>query len=70
MADTPGTAGPDVSGDSRDTQAVWAGEETYLVERATQVPVVYSAAYGYPDVDAWLEVAQGKRTSGRSGASG
>ena len=61
MADTPGTAGPDVSGDSRDTQAVWAGEETYLVERATQVPVVYSAAYGYPDVDAWLEVAQGKR---------
>lgn len=45
---------------SLDTQAVWAGEEESLVQGATQVPVVYSAAYGYPDVDAWLDVAHGR----------
>ena len=28
---------------------------------ATQVPVVYSAAYGYPDVDSWLDVALGRQ---------
>jgi len=28
----------------------------------TQVPIVYSAAYGYPDVDAWLDVALGHQT--------
>ena len=60
MADTPRPTRPDVSGASRDTQAVWAGEDAYLVEGATQVPVVYSAAYGYPDLDAWLAVAQGR----------
>ena len=60
MADTPGPTRPGVSGASRDTQAVWAGEDAYLVEGATQVPVVYSAAYGYPDLDAWLAVAQGR----------
>ena len=42
---------------SRDTLAVWAGENEYLVQGATQVPVVYSAAYGYPDIDTWLEAA-------------
>lgn len=42
------------------TKAVWAGEGTYLVEAATQVPVVYSCAYGYPDVDTWLDVALGR----------
>ena len=31
------------------------------MQGATQVPVVYSAAYGYPDVDTWLEVALGRR---------
>lgn len=45
---------------SLDTQAVWAGEEESLVQGATQVPVVYSAAYEYPDVDAWLDVAHGR----------
>lgn len=55
-----GTGGTGDNGVSRETQAVWAGEEAYLVENATQVPVVYSAAYGYPDVDAWLEVATGR----------
>ena len=45
------------------TLAVWAGEESYLMQGATQVPVVHSVAFGYPDVDAWLAVAQG-RTAG------
>ena len=39
------------------TQALWAGEEASLVMGATQVPIVYSAAYGYPDLDQWLDVA-------------
>jgi cystathionine gamma-synthase len=43
------------------TLAVWAGEDGSLVQGATQVPVVYSAAYGYPDVDAWLDVALGRK---------
>lgn len=42
------------------TTAVWGGEEESLLQGATQVPVVYSAAYGYPDVDTWLEVALGR----------
>jgi cystathionine gamma-synthase len=46
---------------SPDTLAVWAGEGGSLVQGATQVPVVYSAAYGYPDVDTWLDVALGKK---------
>ena len=45
---------------SRATRAVWAGEEESLAQGATQVPVVYSAAYGYPDVDSWLDVAGGR----------
>jgi len=46
---------------SSSTLAVWAGESESLEHGATQVPVVYSAAYGYPDVDTWLEVATGRR---------
>ncbi len=42
------------------TQAVWAGEDHYLVDRATQVPVVHSVAFGYDDVDEWLAVARGE----------
>lgn len=42
------------------TRTVWGGEGESLVMGATQVPVVYSAAYGYPDVDAWLDVALGR----------
>jgi cystathionine gamma-synthase len=42
------------------TLAVWGGEESYLLQGATQVPVVQSVAFGYPDVDAWLAVAQGR----------
>ena len=40
---------------------MWAGEGESLVQGATQVPVVYSAAYGYPDVDEWLDVALGDK---------
>lgn len=43
------------------TLSVWAGEDPPLAEGATQVPVVYSAAYGYPDLDTWLDVALGRR---------
>jgi cystathionine gamma-synthase len=43
------------------TQAVWAGESQSLAQGATQVPIVYSAAFGYGDVDEWLEVALGRK---------
>jgi cystathionine gamma-synthase len=42
------------------TQSVWAGEETYLTEHSTQVPIFQTISFGYPDVDQWLEVALGK----------
>jgi cystathionine gamma-synthase len=45
------------------TLAVRAGEEAALAHRATQVPIVYSAAFGYPDVDSWVDSALG-RTEG------
>lgn len=47
----------EISRASLATQALWAGEESSLVMGATQVPIVYSAAYGYPDLDQWLDVA-------------
>jgi len=43
------------------TRAVWAGEETYLLQGATQVPVVHSVSFGYRDLDEWLQVALGQR---------
>jgi cystathionine gamma-synthase len=43
------------------TEAVWAGEEEYICERSTQVPVVHSVSFGYRNVDEWLEVATEKR---------
>jgi cystathionine gamma-synthase len=42
------------------TLSVWAGEDGSPVQGATQVPIVYSAAYGYPDVESWLDVALGR----------
>jgi len=42
------------------TVAVWGGEDRYLVDRATQVPVVHSVSFGYEDLDEWLDVALGK----------
>jgi cystathionine gamma-synthase len=53
--DEPGARPPD----SLETMAVWGGEERYLLDRATQVPVVHSVGFGYPDVDEWLDVATG-----------
>ncbi len=43
------------------TRSVWAGEETRWMHGATQVPVVHSVSFGYPDMDEWLEVAQGEK---------
>ncbi|GAB4540010.1 MAG: methionine gamma-lyase [Anaerolineae bacterium] len=43
------------------TLAVWAGEEEYLMQGATQVPVVHSVSFGYRDVDEWLQVALGQK---------
>ncbi len=43
------------------TKVVWAGEEEYLLQGATQVPVVHSVGFGYHDLDEWLDVALGKR---------
>lgn len=42
------------------TLAVWGGEEEYLLDRATQVPVVHSVSFGYEDLDDWLAVALGQ----------
>jgi cystathionine gamma-synthase len=42
------------------TLAVWAGEDEYLLQGATQVPVVHSVSFGYKDVDQWLRVALGQ----------
>jgi cystathionine gamma-synthase len=62
MADDPHDPAPNpADGTTPDTLCVWAGEDESLVQGATQVPVVYSAAYGYPDVDAWLDVALGRK---------
>lgn len=44
-----------------ETIAVWGGEEEYLLAGATQVPVVHSVAFGYRDLDQWMEVSQGRR---------
>ena len=51
----------DLEGMHVDTRAIWAGEDRYLVDRATQVPVVQSVSFGYGDLDEWYEVALGRR---------
>ncbi len=43
------------------TRTVWAGEEEYLMQGATQVPIVHSVSFGYNDMDEWLQVALGKK---------
>ena len=43
------------------TLAVWGGEEEYLLQGSTQVPVVHSVSFGYRNVDDWLEVALGRK---------
>ncbi len=46
---------------SKATQCIWAGEETSLIQGATQVPVVHSVGFGYKDVDEWMQVALGEK---------
>jgi cystathionine gamma-synthase len=43
------------------TRTVWSGEEEYLMQGATQVPVVHSVSFGYRDLDEWLRVALGQQ---------
>ena len=43
------------------TKCVWSGEEEYLMQGATQVPVVHSVSYGFDDVDEWMAVAKGEK---------
>ncbi len=43
------------------TRAVWAGERGERWMGATQVPVALSVSYSYETVEAWLEVALGKK---------
>lgn len=45
---------------SAGTLSVWGGEDRYLVDGATQVPVVHSVSFGYDDLDDWLAVALGQ----------
>ena len=42
------------------TASVWAGEDRLFPEGATQVPLVHSVAFGYPTLDEWSEVAEGR----------
>jgi len=47
---------------SADTLAVWGGEHDRSTwGNATQVPLVQSASFGYPDLDEWLAVSQGRQ---------
>jgi cystathionine gamma-synthase len=47
---------------SAGTLAVWGGElEREGWGHATQVPLVQSASFGYPDLDEWLAVARGEK---------
>jgi cystathionine gamma-synthase len=45
---------------SQETLGVWGGEERYLLDGATQVPVVHSVGFGYETFDEWYDVATGK----------
>jgi cystathionine gamma-synthase len=42
------------------TRAVWAGEAAALAHGGTQVPIQPSIAFGYDDVEGWLDVALGR----------
>lgn len=41
------------------TNAIWGGEQRGFQDGSTQVPVVHSVSFGYPDLDSWLDVALG-----------
>src|SRR4051795_7765838 len=42
------------------TKSIWAGEGSDSWWGATQVPVVHSVAFGYPDVSVWQAAALGR----------
>jgi cystathionine gamma-synthase len=42
------------------TLSVWGGEEKNCWWGATQVPVVHSVSFGYPNVEAWQDAALGR----------
>lgn len=46
---------------AQSTRCIWAGEDTSLLQGATQVPVVHSVGFGYNDVDEWQQVALGEK---------
>ena len=51
-----------ISGLSLATQSVWSGhDQTSVGAHPTEVPIVCSAAFGYPDVESWLDVALGQK---------
>jgi cystathionine gamma-synthase len=51
----------DVRRPSLATLAVWGGElDKNFWERATQLPLVQSASFGYRDLDDWMDVALGR----------
>ena len=59
---TPGTRLEGLIGrETPATKSVWSGEESYLVEGATQVPIVQSIPFGYDDIDEWMRLALGAR---------
>lgn len=43
------------------TRCVRSGEADFTAFGATVVPIVQNAAFGYPDVDEWLDAALGRR---------
>jgi cystathionine gamma-synthase len=43
------------------TKSIWAGEGSDSWWGATQVPVVHSVAFGYPDVGVWQAAALGRK---------
>lgn len=45
----------------KSTSSVWAGEEEYIMDNVTQVPVVHSVSYGYKDIEEWQDVALGRK---------
>src|SRR5210317_218833 len=45
----------------KSTSSVWGGEDEYLMQNATQVPVVHSVSFGYSDLEHWQKVALGEQ---------
>ena len=44
-----------------ETQSVWGGEIETFPHGATQTPTVNSVAYGYDNLDEWMQVAKGEK---------